>query len=276
MEDIVAAPFDYGSLDDPDGPVRLRLLSTVTEVRNLTLGGGEPGVGITYVNDEAPHSVTARSCVLACWNGVVPFLCPELPTAQREALAFCVKVPYLYVNVLVRNFKPWAEKGVHEVYCPGSFFSDVSLDFPVSLGSYSFAQSPEDPVVIHMVRAPAVPEFDPADQFRAGRAEMLDMNFEDYEREIRTQLARMVGEGGFDPATDIAAITVNRWPHGYAYEYAYLGDHVWTDENRPCVVGRQPFGRIFIANSDSAGRAYTDAAIDQAHRAVSELLSVSS
>jgi spermidine dehydrogenase len=38
------------------------------------------------------------------------------------------------------------------------------------------------------------------------------------------------------------------------------------------VVGRAPFGRITIANSDAGGAAYTDSAIDQGHRAVMELL----
>jgi len=37
------------------------------------------------------------------------------------------------------------------------------------------------------------------------------------------------------------------------------------------VVGRKPFGSIAIANSDAGASAYTDAAIDQAHRAVQEL-----
>jgi hypothetical protein len=38
------------------------------------------------------------------------------------------------------------------------------------------------------------------------------------------------------------------------------------------VIGRQRFGRIAIANTDAAATAYTDQAIDQAWRAVGELL----
>jgi spermidine dehydrogenase len=34
----------------------------------------------------------------------------------------------------------------------------------------------------------------------------------------------MLAPAGFDPARDIVAITVNRWPHGYAYEYNPLWD----------------------------------------------------
>jgi len=38
------------------------------------------------------------------------------------------------------------------------------------------------------------------------------------------------------------------------------------------VVGRKQFGRISIANSDAAASAYTNAAIDQADRAVQEVM----
>ncbi len=110
------------------------------------------------------------------------------------------------------------------------------------------------------------------DQHRAGRAELLATPFSTFEHHVRDQLGRTLGPGGFDPQRDIAAITVNRWPHGYAYEYNPLYDP-WdiADDQRPHVIGRQRFGRISIANSDAGAAAYTDSAIDQAHRAISEL-----
>jgi len=83
----------------------------------------------------------------------------------------------------------------------------------------------------------------------------------------------MFVSGGFAAARDITAITVNRWPHGYGYEYNPLFDPEWPDGHQPHILGRKPFGRITIANSDSGATAYTDVAIDQAHRAVSELFS---
>jgi spermidine dehydrogenase len=109
-------------------------------------------------------------------------------------------------------------------------------------------------------------------QFKAGRYELLTTPFETFERKIREQLGRMLVGGGFDPARDIQAITVNRWPHGYAYEYNQLFEPLDRPESeRPCVIGRKPFGRITIANSDSDGHAYTNIAIDQGYRAVKEL-----
>jgi spermidine dehydrogenase len=103
--------------------------------------------------------------------------------------------------------------------------------------------------------------------------ELLVTPFELFERKIRDQLARALGSGGFDPSRDIEAITVNRWPHGYGYEYNPLFDPEWPDGQQPHILGRKPFGRIAIANSDSGATAYTDVAIDQAYRAANELLS---
>jgi spermidine dehydrogenase len=124
-----------------------------------------------------------------------------------------------------------------------------------------------------MVRTPCQPGLDERAQNRAGRADVLGTSFETFERNIRGQLGRSLSPGGFDPAEDITAITVNRWPHGYAYEYNSLFDPDWAPGQAPNEIGRKRFGQIAIANSDSGAGAYTSVAIDQAHRAVHDLLS---
>jgi len=126
---------------------------------------------------------------------------------------------------------------------------------------------------VQMLRTPCRPGLPAREQHRAGRQELLTTTFAAFERNVRTQLTRMLAPGGFDAARDILALTVNRWPHGYAYQYNSLWDPFWIDGGPlPCVAARQPFGRIAIANADAAAYAYTDAAIDQAYRAVGELL----
>ena len=127
--------------------------------------------------------------------------------------------------------------------------------------------------MLHLSKAPCKPGLGAREQHHAGRVELLSTPFETIERRIREQLARTLSDGGFDPADDILAITVNRWPHGYAYQYNSLSDPFWLEGGElPCVVARQRFGRIAIANADAAAYAYTDAAIEQAHRAVQEIL----
>jgi spermidine dehydrogenase len=123
-----------------------------------------------------------------------------------------------------------------------------------------------------MVRVPTAPGLPEREQHRIGRGDILSTSFATFEHHIRDQLSRILGPGGFDAARDITAITVNRWPHGYAYEYNPLFDPDWAPGEAPHEIGRARFGRIAIANSDSGAAAYTDSAIDQAHRAVAELL----
>jgi spermidine dehydrogenase len=110
------------------------------------------------------------------------------------------------------------------------------------------------------------------EQHRLGRLDMLNTSFEVGELEIRRQLARVLGPGGFDPATDILAVTINRWPHGYAYTYDTLSDGSFRQDERPHVIGRRAFGRIAIANADAGAAAFTNEAIDQAERAVHDCL----
>jgi spermidine dehydrogenase len=203
---------------------------------------------------------------------MIPYICEELPAKQREALASAQKVPLLYTNVLIRNWTPFQKLGANSVYSPGMYHSSVNLDLPVSIGGYECAQKPEEPIVVHMMKAACHPGLPARQQHSYGRMELYTTSFETMERNIRDQLARTVGPGGFDPARDIAAITVNRWPHGYAYEYNSLFDSFWLEGSEtPCEVARKPHGRIAIANADAGAYAYTDEAINQAYRAVSEI-----
>jgi spermidine dehydrogenase len=211
--------------------------------------------------------------VLACWNMIIPFLCPDLPEKQQEALRYPAKVPLIYTSVALRNWKAFKALGVSSVYAPSSYFSTFSLNQVVDIGNYRSIRSPDEPVLLHMVRTPCQPGLPERDQHRAGQHDILNTSFETFEHNIRGQLGRILGAGGFDPARDITSITVNRWPHGYAYEYNQLFDPQWPDGEQPHVIGRARFGRIVIANSDAGAAAYTDSAIDQAYRAVQELLS---
>ncbi|MEE9263194.1 MAG: NAD(P)-binding protein [Vicinamibacteria bacterium] len=271
MEDIVTARADYGRLDREDNPVRLRLNSTAVRVRHRGSPEAAREVEVTYVREGKAYLARGGFSVLACWHGVIPLLCPELPESQKKAMTYAVKVPLVYTNVLLRNWKAFHKLGVESVYCPGVYHYSASLDFPVSLGTYHHPSTPEEPMVVHMVKTPCKPGLPAREQHNAGRYELLATTFETFEREIRAQLGRMLSRGGFDPARDIEAITVNRWPHGYAYEYNSLFDPLWKEGEAPHIQARQPFRRIAIANSDAAAYAYTNAAIDEAYRAVHEI-----
>jgi spermidine dehydrogenase len=273
MEDIVTAKMDYSKLDveNSSANVRVRLNSTVVQVRHLGYPKTAQGVEVAYVRGAKLRSITAKRCVLACYNCMIPYLCPELPEKQRDALGLLVKTPMLYTHVAIRNWTSFQKLGIFQIDAPGSYHNYIALDFPVSMGDYNFPNRPEDPAVLFMLRTPCKPGLAPRDQHRAGRWELMNTPFSTYERNIREQLGRILAAGGFDSARDIEGITVNRWAHGYAFHDNPLFDPDWSEDQKPWVIGRKPFGRITIANSDAGGEAYTDAAIDQAYRAVQEM-----
>jgi spermidine dehydrogenase len=275
MEDVVDARAVYSKLDAADSPMRIRLNSTVVYVRNVVSQGAEQGVAqqvqIAYMRGGKLHTVTGKSCVLACYNGMIPYICPDVPAEQSKALSYLVKMPLVYTHVALRNWEPFAKLNVHHIVAPGGYHTYTGLDFPVSLGAYKFPASAAEPAVLFMLRTPCKPGVDQREQNRAGRRELLDTPFATFEKNIRDQLNRMLGPAGFDAARDIQGITVNRWAHGYAFTPNPLFDPDWKEEEKPWVIGRKRVGRIAIANSDAGASAYTDVAIDQAWRSVGDL-----
>jgi len=275
-EDIVGAKFNYARLDEASSPVRLRLNSTVVGVRH----NGDPQhaktVSIDYVQAGKALRVHAKHCVLACYNSIIPSLCPEMPPKQREALAMPVKTPMIYTSVALRNWRAWKELGIGAALSSGSYHPKLMIDFPVSFGGREYPDDPDQPIIVHMERFPHRNNqgVSPREQRRLGRYELLATPFETMERNIRHQLASLLSGGDFDPARDIAGITVNRWAHGYSDGYWDIDDP-WlggrNDKRRPHVRGRQPFNRITIANSDAGGSAMFESAVLQARRAIEEL-----
>lgn len=145
-----------------------------------------------------------------------------LPARQKEALAYGVKGPLVYTSVGVKNWNAWKNLGISGINVPGMYHTSVSLTEAVSLGDLKHPQPPDEPIALHLVRIFGAPGKPRREQHRLGREELLNTSFETFERNIRDQLARSPGGGGFDPARDIFAITVNRWPHGYAYTHNSL------------------------------------------------------
>lgn len=270
-EDIVTAKADYSTLDRPGNAVRIRLSNIVVRARNA-----KDGVEIAYTaarGGGAIYRVTAKHCVFASWNMMIPYIVTELPAVQKAALHALIKTPLVYTSVAIRNWTSFKKLGIKSVYAPNGYHSDFRLNAPVNIGDYKSVRDPLQPVLVHMTRTPAMPGLPEREQHKAGRAELLVTSFETFEREIRAQLGRTLSSAGFDPARDIEGIAVNRWPHGYAPEYNALCDTGFDADHTPNLIARRKFGNIAIANSDSGMAAYTDVAIDQAHRAVGELLS---
>jgi spermidine dehydrogenase len=270
MEDSVTARLAYPELDRADRQIRIRLNSTVVNTAHTSDAGA---VDVTYVHGGDTHTVRAKKCILACYNSAIPYICPELPEEQKQGLAHNVKVPLTYTKVLIPNWRAFAELGIRYVYYTNDFYKQVELDYPVSLGDYRFNDSPDRPMVLHMCYVPYFDDIKGPEQWRAGRRVLLTTPFSVFEEHVRDQLDQALSGAGFDAGRDIHAITVNRWAHGYSYGPGRTWEPEYASEaDKPWVRGRQPFGRIAIANSDAGAAANTDSAITHAHRAVTEAL----
>jgi spermidine dehydrogenase len=276
MDDVGTARVNYAYLDRPGQKARIRLSSTVVNVQQEGEPANPTAVVVSYASGGKTYQVRGAAAVMACWNMFIPYLVPTLPDPQKKALAYNVKAPLVYTSVALRNWKAFQKLGVRSITTPTMYHTSVALTEAASLGDLRHAQTPEEPIVLHLVRTPCSPGLPRKDQYRAGRYDLLSTSIETFERKIRDQLARTLGGGGFDPAEDIVGITVNRWPHGYSYTYSSLYDPLeWvytSSPDRPCVIARQPFGLISIANADAAASPHTDAAILEAYRAVTEVI----
>ncbi|MEU8268676.1 FAD/NAD(P)-binding protein [Sphaerisporangium sp. NPDC049002] len=274
MEEITTTSFDYGSLDRPANRVRLRLSSTVVLVRNDGPADTAATATVGYFDGHRVRTVRAGAVVMACWNMVIPHLVRDLPPEQKEALRQAVKLPLVSATAQLRDWHAFREAGIRRARFTGAYWVTAELAPPVSVGSYRCPRSPDEPINVHLVHTAATPGMAPRDAAVAGRRALFGTPYGTLEYSVREQLTRLLGPWGFDPARDIEGLTVNRWGHGYAPEYARPWDAFYPDGPFPADTARRRFGRIAIANSDSVPGADADAAVSAAYRAVRELVSV--
>ena len=271
MPELALGKVDYSKLDRASNGVRVRLNSTAVDVRHTA---DQSDVDVTYIRNGKPERVRGKHVVMACYNSIIPHIVPEVSADQREAIEYAQKTPLVYISVAIRNWRAMAKLGCNNIYIPKpSLMYSVGLDFPVSVGDYSYTPSPDHPAVLHGMFLPTTPDqgLTQKEQNHLGQKRIFGMSFNDYESQVVRQLDGALGRAGFDVERDIAGLTVNRWPHGYAYEYNELFDPPeYSPDNGPHIAGRAQIGRISIANSDSSAYAYVDGAIDAAYRAINE------
>ena len=263
VAESITSRFDYSQLDLDTNAVKIRLGSLAVHADN-----DDKGTVVRYLKDNKLFESRAHHTVMAGWHMMAAHIIPTLSAKQKAAMRANIKMPLVYAQVALRQWEPLKRSGIGSAFCPSRFFQYVLTDFPINIGDYQPRREPDAPMIIQMIRMPnpLMGEGKPADLFRAGRADLLATSFEMFETNIRKQLTQMYGPLGFDADRDIAAITVNRWPHGYIYWHNKI-------DNTPAYeIAREPHGRITIANADAAGDAYSNYAIDMGWRAVQELI----
>jgi spermidine dehydrogenase len=261
-QELVLATFKYNELDKPNNAVRIRLNSTVVKVEHGGNSSDASEVFVTYIQDNKSYQVKGNNVVMACYNMIIPHIVSGLPPEQDAALRLQTKSPLQYTTVGLKNWRALKEMEIGLALSPGNMHQSVMMDFPVSIGGYQYTQTPNSPCVLQMISCPYGKVGTPLkEQHRTARYNMLGLQFNDYEEEVRAHLGGMLPKELFNFDKDVTSITVNRWAHGYTV----------PGPGNSVEVGRQAFGRITIANCDSGGEADMKTAIDMAYRAVSEL-----
>lgn len=263
-EELVLSKFKYNQLDKASNSVRIRLNSTVVNVQHENKSHNSFQVLVNYINKDKMYQVKGKHVVMACYNMMIPHIVSGLPKDQAAALGLQSKSPLQYTSIGLKNWRAMKEMEIGLAMSPGNMHQAVLMDFPVSMGGYKYTNNPDEPCVIQMIHCPygeviGAPRLE---QFREARYKMLSLQFKDYEEEIRSHLNGMLPMELFDFDRDVESISVNRWAHGYTV--GGPGDST--------IKGRQPFGRITIANCDSAPGADAKTAISMAYRAVNELV----
>lgn len=258
VESIISH-FDYSQLDLDTNPIKIKLNSLTIHADNEN-----QGTVVRYLRDNKLFECRAHHTVMAGWHMMAAHIIPSLSQKQNGAMRANIKMPLVYAQVALRQWEPLKRSGIGSVFCSGSYFQYLLTDFPINIGNYQPCREPDSPMIIQMIRMPnpLLGKGKPADLFRAGRADLLVTPLETFEANIRKQLAQMYSSYGFDADRDIAAITINRWPHGYIYWHNQI---VNTPANE---IARQSHGQITFANADSAGEAYSNYSIDMAWQAV--------
>lgn len=269
MEDIVTAEFDYSRLDQAHQPVRIRLNTTA-----LRLDNQADGVLVTALCQGNPELQAwhGKKCIFAGHSALAPHLIPDMPAAQQKAMKSNSKVPMIYAKIALKNAHAFKKLGVFKLYVPDSPYCLIQLDDPVHIGDYRHARTPDEPIVLHMVRiATAFNGTDARNMYKAGRGILRGQDYAQLEQEALSQVRTLfqLADESLDDA--LIGIALHRWAHGYSYEQVGLWDNDSSAAAQTDLM-RQAGGHIHMAGTDVAWMPYLQNAIDEAVRAVGEIV----
>ena len=268
FEPVVAGRLDFGALDRPDQPTRMRLETTVIDLHH---DGDE--VLVTYVRHGQARAVRARSVVMATGGWVARNVVSDMPEPIREAYSQFHHAPVLVVNVALRNWRFLDKLGFAAArwYDGFGFFGGIRA--PMKIGEQTPPYHPDLPMVMTFYVPFQQAGRDIGTQCALGRARLLAKSYLDYEREIREHMQELFSPGGFDARRDIAGIILNRWGHAYVAPQPgfYFGGEGGQGLAHPI---RQGHGRIFYGHSELGARMNYRNAIAEGGRAAEQAAKV--
>jgi spermidine dehydrogenase len=270
VEGVCNNSVNFEALDSSGGNARIRLSSTVIDVRHDGTPAQSPTVSIVYVRDGKVYRVKARSAVMAGGNWTTKHIVADLPESHHQAYAQFYRSPCMMVNVAVRNWRFLYDLGMSGCRWFEGIGNYIEVRKLALTGSEPATITPDSPIVLTVKVLYSYPGMSTEEQGIRGRNEMLKTSFRDYETRIRDQFSQMFP--GFDANRDLAGIILNRWGHAYLSPQPGF---FFGRNGKPAArqtLREAPFGRIAFANSDLAGAMDHRFSILEAKRAVGQLL----
>ena len=274
MADILNSPVQWDALDKAGEPVRMRLSSTVVDVRHEGEPGSAKGVIVSYLRGGRMYRVRARAAVLCGQQHANRHICKDLSPEYLEAMNAFHHAPMLVVNVAVRHWKFLENLGIASARWFGDFGWWLSLRRNLEIpGQVTQPLDPAKPVVLTLYIPFPLPGVPFPQQCTAARMQLFGMSYAQIEAAVRAQFTRMFGDHGFDAGRDIAGIITNRW--GHAYFVGPPGFYFGKDGKRaPKDVLSQRFHRLSFGHSELSGAQMWETAAEQGERAALQALEV--
>ena len=254
--DVLTDRINFAALDRAGQPARLRLGATAVSVTHADGDHDSDTVQVVYEKDGLLHAVTAGAVVMASGGWVNRRILKDMPEDMRTAYGEFIHAPAMIVNVALTNWRPLERLGVSALRW---FDDDNMLGFsgnirkPMVLGPQTTPLDPSKPAVLTMYMGLyTLGEKDARIQTMENRLRLFATSYAEYERRVKSQLAEILSPYGFDPATDIAGIVLNRWGHARVTQPPgfYYGPQGVPS---PREVVEKGYGRVIMAHSELNG-----------------------
>jgi spermidine dehydrogenase len=135
----------------------------------------------------------------------------------------------------------------------------------MQVGGYQPPLDPDRPTVLSFYTPFHSPGLPIEAQVSAGRSELLNTSYLEYEHKIITQMIKLFGASGFDPGKDVAGIILNRWGHAYSVPFpGFFGGAEGVGLSDSILKG---YGRVSFGHSELEGLQHYGPAADQGRRA---------
>jgi len=267
MQSICRGQIHFAHLDRPNQNTRVRLAATVVSVEHKSAA-----VEIVYIKEGQFYKLRARSVVVAGGSWTAKHILHDLPETHRNAYAQFHRAPCLMANVAVRNWRFLYNLGLTECQWFEGFGNYLTMRKVATFGTGPATINPDTPAVINLKILFPSPGLPLQEQVVRGRMELFSTPFRVYEQRIREQFTALFAGSGFDAKRDIAGIILNRWGHAYLSPQPGFFFGSPTQPAPGEFLRTQPYGSIAFANSDLAGIMDHRMSIQEARRAINQLI----